>query len=161
MGVRFQRLNRWSSLLLGLVAIASTPALAQTANFDSLSLSPGFTSNEGTVSGYTQGSFSLTAISDRDNTGSLCLGYAASTPDHVMTLEQDFSRLRVEVNSGGNDTTLIIVGPNNRTVRCGDDTGSNKDASIEDTNWRAGTYRIWVGSFDAGSRYNYTLSVEE
>lgn len=143
------------------MAMGVTPVLAQEANFDSVTLSPGFSSAAGTLRGYTQGSFSLSAIANRDRDGNLCLGFAESTPDHIMVLEGDFPNLSVQVDSGGGDTTLVIKGPNDGTVRCGDDTGRSTDASIQGANWRAGTYQIWVGSFDAGVRYDYTLSVSE
>jgi hypothetical protein len=65
------------------------------------------------------------------------------------------------VNGGGQDTTLVIRGPNDQTIRCGDDTGSKKDASVKDSNWAAGTYRIWVGSIESGQRVDYSLSVRE
>jgi hypothetical protein len=156
----FKWSSRWNWSLMAVLTFAATPVFAQNANFDALTLSPGFEGDQGRVSGYTQGSFSLSAISDRDSSGNLCLGYATSTPDHIMTLQQDFSSLVVTVDSGGNDTTLVIQGPNN-TIRCGDDTGSSKDARIDDSNWDAGTYRVWVGAFESGARYDYQLNVSE
>lgn len=151
---------RWSGLLLLLATLSAVPILAQSANFAPLDLAPGFATAVGTVQGYTGGSFSLSAITNRDRANNLCLGYADSTPDHIMTLGQSFSQLTLQVDSGGNDTTLVIAGPGN-VVRCGDDTGRNKDASISDSNWSSGTYRIWVGAIDAGARYDYTLRAQE
>jgi len=78
-----------------------------------------------------------------------------------MVLQQDFSNLSVLVNTGGKDTTLVVQGPNDQSVRCGDDTGSSKDASVQGSNWSAGTYRIWVGSFESGQRLDYTITVRE
>jgi hypothetical protein len=151
---------RWSGLLVLFATIGTAPTLAQSANFGPLNLSPGFTPSAGTVEGYTASSFSLSAIANRDRANNLCLGYADSTPDHIMTLSQNFSQLTLQVDSGGNDTTLVIVGPGN-VVRCGDDTGRNKDASISDSNWSSGTYRVWVGTISAGAQYNYTLQASE
>ena len=91
----------------------------------------------------------------------MCIGFADPKPDHILVLEKDFPKLNIKVNSGGNDTTLLIVGPDNKTIRCGDDTGRSKDASIKDINWKAGKYKIWVGSFKARSRKNYRLSLQE
>lgn len=153
----------WKSLTwAGLVSAAlTTPVLSQSAaNFDSLTLAPGFPAGAGAVQGYTRGSFSLSSIANRDRAGNMCLGFADSTPDHILVLQRNFSRLDIQVNSGGGDTTLLIQGPD-RTVRCGDDTGRSKDASIGDSNWQAGQYRVWVGSFDSGVRYDYTLTVRE
>ena len=58
-------------------------------------------------------------------------------------------------------TILLIQGPDNNTIRCGDDTGNSKDASIDDKDWKAGTYKVWVATFNSQVKKNYTLSVEE
>lgn len=153
---------RGSGVLAVLTALGiATPVLAQDTNFGTITLAPGFESVSGVAEGYTTGSFSLASISNRDRNGNLCLGFADSTPDHIVVLQQDFSRLTLQVDSGGRDTTLLIQGPNDNTVRCADDTGSNKDASVVDSNWQAGTYRIWVGAFNSGARYDYTLVIQE
>lgn len=152
---------KWTGFL-ALLAIGAAPVFAQTANFDSLTLSPGFSAADGTAQGYTQGSFSLSSIANRDRSDNLCVGFADTTPDHILVLQQDFSQLTLQVDSGGGDTTLLVQGPNDSTVRCGDDTGrNNTDASIQDSSWQAGTYKVWVGAFDSGIRYDYTLTVRE
>ncbi|HAX74540.1 MAG TPA: hypothetical protein DCY88_01560 [Cyanobacteria bacterium UBA11372] len=156
-----RRFKSRATLVL-LTALSATPVLAQTANFASLTLSQGFSPSDGVVSGFTGGSYSLAAISNSDRQNNRCIGFASPTPDHIMVLERDFPKLTVQVNSGGSDTTLLIKGPGNEnTIRCGDDTGSNKDASISDTNWKAGRYSIWVGTFEEGVRRDYSLSVEQ
>jgi hypothetical protein len=152
---------QWSGLLVFAATLSAAPILAQSANFEPLNLSPGFGAAAGTVQGYTGGAFSLSAIANRDRANNLCLGYADSTPDHIMTLGQRFDQLTLQVDSGGNDTTLVIEGPHN-SVRCGDDTSrTNKDASISDSNWPSGTYRVWVGAIDSNARYDYTLRAQE
>ena len=78
-----------------------------------------------------------------------------------MILENDFSHLKLQVSSGGKDTTLLIQGSNEQTIRCGDDTRENQDASIDDMNWKAGTYKIWVGSLEPGKHWNYRLSAQQ
>jgi hypothetical protein len=153
---RFKYLN----LLVLAAILGATPVLAEQANFGSLTLSQGFSPSAGVTNGFTGGSYSLAAISNSDRAGNRCIGFASPTPDHIMVLERDFPKLTVKVNSGGADTTLLIRGPGG-TVRCGDDTGSDKDASIQDNNWKAGRYSIWVGSLEEGARRNYTLSVTE
>lgn len=149
---------RWVNAIAITAALGILPAVAQTANFGSVTISSNTLASVQPLQGYTQGSFSLSAIANRDRNGDLCLGYAESTPDHIMVLEQDFSQLSVRVNSGG-DTTLLIQGPDNGTIRCGDDTGNNPDASIQDSNWQAGRYKVWVGSFDSGVRHDYQLTI--
>ncbi|MEB3828674.1 hypothetical protein [Phormidium sp. CCY1219] len=152
---------RGGSLLGWAIAFSALPVLAQTANYEGLTLSPGFSPQSAEVTGYTGGSTSLPAVvSARDRNNQPCLGFGDPTPDHIMELTSDFDRLTVSVDSG-EDTTLAILGPNRGMVRCGDDTSSGRDASISDRNWEAGTYRIWVGSLEAGERYKYTLMVSE
>lgn len=135
-------------------ALSITSVVAQAANFGSIDLAPGFDPASAIASGSTGGSFSLPTISQRDRHGNFCLGYSGSqTPDHVLTLEKDFPRLILEVKSRSTPTTLVIKGPND-VIRCGDN-------SIDDTNWKAGKYQIWVGSKDPGVSGSYTLSVRE
>lgn len=137
------------------------PATAEDAIFGQISLSPGFTAPTGIITGYTSGSTSLPAVvANNDYKGNKCLGFADKAPDYKMVLQQDFSKLQVTINSGGKDTTLAIMGPD-RKIRCGDDTGSSKDASIVDTNWKAGDYNIWVGSIEPGNQWNYKLTVQQ
>jgi len=156
------RLQLRSGLILAVLsAITTTPVMAETSNFAKLSLAPGFSPAQGTVEGYTGGSYSLSAISNRDRDRNACIGFADPKPDHVMVLEKDFSQLSIRVNSGGKDTTLLIQGPDDGSIRCGDDTGKRKDASIQGSDWKAGTYKIWVGTFNSGDKGNYTLRVQQ
>ncbi|MCV3212143.1 hypothetical protein OGM63_01140 [Plectonema radiosum NIES-515] len=156
------RLQLRSGLILAMLsAITASPVMADTSNFGKLSLAPGFPPAQGTVEGYTGGSYSLSAISNRDRDRNACIGFADPKPDHVMVLEKDFSQLNIRVNSGGKDTTLLIQGPDDGSIRCGDDTGKRKDASIQSSDWKAGTYKIWVGTFNSGDKGNYTLTVQQ
>lgn len=148
-------------LLAILSAITATPVIAETANFGTFNLSTNFDPAQGRVQGFTGGSYSLSAISNRDRDQKACIGFADPTPDHIMVLEKDFSQLTIQVDSSNNDTTLLIQGPNQTTIRCGDDTGKSKDASVSDRNWKSGTYRIWVGTFNPGVKRDYTLTVEQ
>ncbi len=155
--------TRWSLLLTGLLSCLSVmPALAQGANFKGLTLAANFLPSEARVSGNTAGYFSLSNIVPRDSKGNLCLGFADSTPDHILVLQQDFSSLTLQVDSGGNDTTLLVQGPTENAIRCGSITSRrNPDAQIQDSYWPAGAYRIWVGAFNQGERLDYVLTVNE
>ncbi len=142
-------------------AIITTPVIAQTANFGTIKLSSSFdTTKKVTASGYTGGSYSLSAISNRDRDKNACIGFADPNPDHILVLEEDFSRLQILINSGS-DTTLLIQGPDDNIIRCGDDTGKSKDASISDRNWKKGTYKVWVGTLNSGVKLDYTLTVQQ
>ena len=143
---------------LAMGVIAALPALAQEANFESFTLSEAVPS--ASASGFTNGITALSNIAGRDRSGSICSGFADTNPDHIMVLQQDLASLTLQVNSGGNDTSLLVQGPNDATVRCGEDTDRrNIDARIQDQNWAAGTYRIWVGSHNQGQGYSYSLDV--
>ncbi|MEH2423191.1 MAG: hypothetical protein V7K48_20440 [Nostoc sp.] len=156
---RLQFRGGW--LLAILTVITATPVIAETGNFGTLNLSTNFDPAQGRVQGFTGGSYSLSAISNRDHDQKACIGFADPTPDHIMVLEKDFSQLTIQVDSNNNDTTLLIQGPDQTTIRCGDDTGKSKDASVSDRNWKSGTYRIWVGTFNPGVKHDYTLTVEQ
>ena len=141
-----------------LILTSATLTLAQTANFDGFTLDS--TKKTASVGGSTGGSVSIPAITGgSDRSGNKCLGFGDSKPDHLMTLTQDVTKLSLKVNSSGRDTTIVIQGPEGE-LRCGDDTGSKKDASFSGTNWSAGTYKIWVGSMAPGDRGNYRLSAQ-
>ncbi|MCT7950448.1 hypothetical protein NG798_11660 [Ancylothrix sp. C2] len=156
-----KQLKQATILSLTLSLTLLLPAGAEDPIFGKISLRPGFTPPAGTITGYTSGSTSLPAVvANSDYKGNKCLGFADKAPDYKMVLEQDFPKLQFSLNSGGKDTTLAIMGPD-RKIRCGDDTGSSKDASITDTNWKAGEYSIWVGSIDPASQWNYKLTVQQ
>jgi len=140
------------------VSMINLPVKAELSHFMALRLSPGFQPEQGSVSGYTGGSYSLSVISNRDRDNKLCTGFADPQPDHILTLDKDFSQLKLTVNSGGHDTTLLIEGPDDKTIRCDN---SSKDAQISARNWKHGTYRIWVGTFNSNLKFNYTLTVQE
>lgn len=149
-------------LLLGSLAVffSGTSAIAQSANFEGITLSAN-TPKDASVEGRIVGAYSMANIATADADGNLCAGFADTNPDHILTLESDFSSLTLTVNSG-EDTTLLVQGPDDNSVYCGQDISrSNLDAQISHDNWRAGTYRIWVGAHDQGQRFSYTLSVSE
>lgn len=153
--------QRGSQVLIAMViALTATPVLSQSANFGTLTLSPGFSSEEGAAIGTTGGSFSLPSLVNRDRQNNPCLGYAEETPDHIIDLEEDFNQLQIAVDSGGQDTTLLITGPNGFAL-CGDDTGASQDASVEDSSWSAGEYKVWVATINPNQTWNYTLTVRE
>ena len=128
---------------------------AATANFDAIALSTGFLPDPQTLRG-TAGGDSDAAILGETVTGS-CVGWASSTPDHIMTLGTGFEFLRVSI-SAAQDTTLAIFGP--QGWHCNDDT-SGYNPEIAMTGWTPGVYRIWVGTFDQGVYWPYEISFSE
>jgi hypothetical protein len=119
--------------------------------------------------GRTGGSYSLTALANRDRDNNTCLGYGDSRPDYILILTKDLDRLQLQVDSGGADTTLVIEGPDG--FRCADDgpkpkAGAAKgptspDAYLNGSNWKAGTYRVWVGTVTPADRRSYRLIITQ
>jgi hypothetical protein len=147
--------------LLGILTVSiSLPVIADTANFGTISLMPGFDTAKASLSGYTGGSYSLSVIANRDANNKACIGFADPTPDHIIVLQKDFSNLKISVDSNGSDTTLLVQAPNGK-IYCGDDSGKRKDASVALSQLKAGNYKVWVGTFNSGTKLNYTLSVQQ
>lgn len=143
--------------LLAAGGMGATAALAQTANFAPMALSA--SQSTATADGVTAGIFSMANVAMRDQRGTICTGFADTNPNHILTLEEPVSQLTLQVNSGGNDTTLLLQGPSRDLVYCGEDMGRrNPDAQIQAQNLPAGTYQIWVGSHSQGQRLNYSLT---
>jgi hypothetical protein len=147
----------WTFLL---ILLSATPAMSQGANFGQFSLTSGFDRTQVVAGGYTSGSYSLSSIANVDRYSRPCIGYGDPNPDHIMVLENDFPKLILQVDSGGQDTTLVVRGPDRNTIRCNFGTNDSPDARIEDTNWQAGRYEIWVGSIKSGQHLNYRLSAQ-
>lgn len=151
-----------SSGLLALLAVFSAvPAFANDANFEGLTLPGTSGATRGVVSGYTAGSYPLSSIANSDRHNNECFGYGDRNPDHILKLDRDFAQLKLKVNSGRKGTTLLIKGPDDDTIRCGGETEPRRDAQIIDSDWKSGTYQIWVGAVESGKRLDYTLLVRE
>jgi hypothetical protein len=153
-------LGKLPPILALIMTLGAIAAIAEPSNFGILTLSHGFSPSVGVGSGIAGGAFSLSSLAQKDTNNNKCLGFASPTPDHLLVLQQDFAQLTIQINSRGRDTTLLVMGPDNQ-VFCGDDTGSSKDARVSHPNWKAGTYRIWVGSIDEDAKLKYSLSVGE
>lgn len=132
-------------LLLGSSAFAGHP----TTN-----LSPGSLPNWHEFSGWGGGEHDSSQHGATE-TGP-CRGWVSGEPNHVFTFTGEFSQLIMRVSSNA-DTTLLVEGP--RGTLCNDDS-FGLDPSIGGT-WPAGTYTVYVGSFDYGATPQYTLSLLE
>lgn len=140
--------------------LGSLPAWADSL-YGELILSPGF--ERIAKNGFTGGAHSFADQFKRDRDGNICVGYGDVTPDYILKVAADLDQITLEVDSGGNDTTLIIQDRDRNLLYCGDDnTETNSpDAYLSHDNLPAGTYQIWVGSFDPNQRWNYNLIVQE
>ena len=80
-------------------------------------------------------------------------GYTAETANHEITLRQDFSYLRLQVEAEGSPT-LLVIGPTSGDRFCA------RSLPQQSGYWQAGTYRIYVGDREGNSQ-PYRLSISE
>ncbi len=158
-----QALNRGMRLSLMIVMLfitsANVIADAQEAPtiFGDLTISPQFSPDPLTVRGMSGGSVSGNQVAGRTETVTgPCTGYVDETPDHTLVLTSKFDYLKLQIQSP-EDTTIIVRGPGGSW--CNDDF-DGKNAGIVGE-WLAGSYQIWVGSYDKGKYLPYTLQITE
>lgn len=156
------KLGNYTYILIALTLafIPVTKAIAQKKDLHSFHLALGLNQATAKVMGSTGGGYSLSSIVNKDRHGNHCMGYGDPKPDHIMILDNDFSRLKLKVKSGGKDTTLIVKRTDNKDIRCGFGQQHSRDAVVQGKNWRAGKYEIWVGSMEPNQHSNYTLSIQ-
>ena len=156
-------MRRFKTLyLLGLMMVLTAAgAISQGANFGELILAQGFDAAKAVLNGHTGGSYSLSSLANADRRGNPCIGYATPNPDHVVILKNNFSQLKLEVMSKNKDLTLVVRGPNKNTIFCSFASNNQDNTVLENSNWKAGTYEVWVGSIQPGKRLNYRIRIEQ
>jgi len=89
-----------------------------------------------------------------------CNGWIAGTPDHLLVVGADFGNLRVmaHATTANDDVTLVVQKPDGSYL-CNDDT-DGLDPVVTGA-FPAGTYKIWVGSYEHGANEAYRLGVSE
>lgn len=128
------------SMLAATVSIAAIVPWPSPAHAEPIALGPGF--SEPLVRSGTSGGPSNTDC-----------GFLASSPNHQLTVSQDFGSLRVAVQ-GGDGMTLLVSGPSGRFCI----PAANGVAQMPGY-WSAGTYDIYVGDRSANARQSYQLSI--
>lgn len=137
-------------------ALASAQALnvGQQPNYGTRVLTPGFMPDPMVINVTSGGTVSAA------NAGlGACRGFVTSAPDFNLRMTSMDSFLRFYVEGAGQDTTLLINDPNGQWF-CNDDAFGN-DPSIDFQNASAGTYNVWVGSFDPNVRAQARLNITE
>lgn len=86
------------------------------------------------------------------NVNSNDCGFIPSTPQEVINVTQRMNYLRVSVDSAGNNSTLLVDGPNGRFCILAD---SGSQPSLSGV-WMPGEYKIYVGD-QQGESHQYTL----
>jgi hypothetical protein len=125
--------------------------------FEDLAIAPNFTPKAIELRGISGGSVETQKTSGRKvtETGG-CIGFVDAAPDHKITLAKPFRYLKLQVKSSG-DTVLLLRGPGGSW--CSDDVSDRNPMISGD--WLAGTYEVWVGSYEENSSFPYLLQVTE
>lgn len=126
-------------------------AAAGDSNFGTITLAPGFTPDPHTATGTSGGTTDASTL----NAG--CAGNISGTPDHLFVASAAFANLRIMAKSDI-DITLVVQKPDGSYL-CDDD--SEEMNPIVSGAFPPGTYKIWVGSYDATANGSYTLGVSE
>lgn len=143
-----------AALALPSLASAQTLDYNQQPNYGTRVLTPGFMPDPMIINVTSGGGIPAANVGN-----AACRGYVTSAPDFNLRMTNIDSFLRFYVEGGGQDTTLVINDPNGHWY-CNDDTFGN-DPSIDFQNASAGTYNVWVGSYNAGVRAQARLNVTE
>lgn len=137
--------------------IASSKKASVVKMFEDIAIAPNFSPQAIALHGLSGGGVETQKTSQRKvtETGE-CIGFIDTAPDHKITLSKSFSYLKMQVKSSG-DTILLLRGPGGSW--CSDDV-SDRNPEISG-DWQAGTYEIWVGSYEEKASFPYLLIVTE
>lgn len=142
----FSELPNTTAATLG----APGPAVAASgeASFGTTELAPGFMPDPHVVQGQSGGTVNASTL------GPDCGGWISPRPDHLFIAREPFEQLHIVVRSDV-DTTLILRRPDGGYV-CDDDSGGDRNPTLV-ADLDAGTYQIWVGSYEQEQNANYDL----
>ena len=158
--MRYCRATKSLMILIAVVLGCKSLVSAQPATismFESVRLNSNDIPEPLIVRGISGGSVSAKKIAGKSETSNgACAGFVDARPDHTLVLETFFDYLSLEIQSP-QDTTIVVRGPGGSW--CNDDAqGKNPGLAGE---WLAGTYRIWVGSYNKTSYHPYILRISK
>ena len=85
-----------------------------------------------------------------------CVGSFSSQPNHILTVPAELENVRLAISATA-DATLVVHGPSG--FLCNDDSVGLLP-TLEGT-WLPGVYRIWVGSYQPGVTFPYSMQLVE
>ncbi len=136
------------------------PSLAEPSQSAPIQLGLANAPSPKVVRGFTRGSVALfKTVGDRDANNRRCMGYGSLQPDHVVEVKDNLKQLSLQVGTSGLDTTLLVKGPGDRLLCADDALNGGKDAGLKLENVKPGTYQVWVGAFEPGDKFKYTLTL--
>lgn len=145
-----------AGVLISSLTLEPPPAQSQTI-FENVTIRPRFSPDPMTIRGISGGSVPASNVAGRKQTPTgPCVGFIDEAPDHTLVLTSFFNYLSLVVESP-QDTTLVISGPGG--TWCNDDfQGKNPGIAGQ---WKAGTYRVWVGSYDTNNYNPYLIKISK
>jgi hypothetical protein len=157
-------LNRGMRLSLMTVMLFITSAVNPIADaqeappiFGDITIKQQFSPDPFTVRGMSGGSVSAHQVAGRSETATgPCTGFVDEPPDHTLALASQFDYLKLQVQSP-QDTTITVKGPGG--TWCNDDFDGKNPGIVGE--WLPGNYQIWVGSYQKGKYFPYTLQITE
>ncbi len=153
------------TVLTLLVSLLPLPIQAQIPNFGQMELASGFDRAAATAMGTTGGSIRLEDLAQQLNRGRVPTAcqmanlHTNQTPDHLLILHPDIETLRLVVNNGGKTAVLMLQSPDGQLHCSTPGERFNEDAVLQDLDWTAGNYYLWVAAEKAGQQYR--LSARE
>ncbi len=145
-----------------LVAVAPGTASAQrlntqgTPNYGARNIAPGFTPDPIQIPVTSGGTLDVSSM----GLGQDCTGFATAQPDFNFTLTGTSAFLRLFVEAGNEDTTLIINKADGSWA-CNDDSNGGRNPMVDLRGAGPGLYNVWIGSYQSGTRARGTLNVTE
>ena len=121
------------------------------AEFGTITLSPGFSPDPHVVPGTSGGSVAASSLDGA------CAGYVRNRPGHQLVVSRDIQTLRILVNGPG-DTTLVVRRADGSYLCNDDGEGTNP---IVEAPFPAGIYEIHVGSYSESTNIRYHLGFTE
>ncbi|MEA5576147.1 hypothetical protein [Anabaena sp. UHCC 0451] len=136
----------------GLADAQETPAI-----FADITINRKFSPDPLTVRGMSGGSIPAKKVNRGAETPTgPCSGFVDKEADHTLTLTSKFDYLKLQVESKA-DTTMMIKGPGG--TWCNDDFNGKNPGIVGE--WLEGVYKIWVGSYERGKYFPYSLNITE
>lgn len=152
---RRRAMRPWIRALILAVVLTTATATGQSLDFV---LAPGFWPDPHSVSFVSGGPVNAGNLTDVY--GYACGGWIASSADHVMTITEPFSYLRISAESRG-DVTLVLFNPRTGERFCDTPTYAGGRPEIVMDYISADTWWIYVGSARRDDVHAYDLTVTE
>ena len=85
-------------------------------------------------------------------------GFIANSPNYTINLPERVDYMKITVQAGGGQPTLLVIGPQANDSFCVlGDRGSGLQPEISGV-WEPGTYNIFIGD-RTGTRHKFTLNI--